>query len=201
MRRITAPARSEFEEKKSRFISIARPVENREAALEEVAAARRDFPDATHVVYAFQLGGKGDLFGMSDDGEPHGTAGRPVLEVLKGSGITDLIVLVVRYFGGTRLGTGGLVKAYTRAAQEVLAKASTVDLVAKTPFRLRVPYHLYEQARLILLQHGASIEKENFTLDVELEGSIPEAALKTTGAGLQDASSGSLRLETGPRKN
>lgn len=198
MRRITGPARSEFEEKKSKFISFARLVENRDAAMKEVGATWEKFPDATHVVYAFQLGKAGDLFGMTDDGEPHGTAGRPVLEVIKGSGITDLIILVVRYFGGTKLGTGGLVKAYTRAAQEVLAEVSTEELVEKTAFHLRVPYHLYEQVKLLLLQHGAHIEKEDFTVEVALEGTIPEAQVSEVGSRLGDIGSGSLDLETVP---
>jgi len=201
MRIISRSAHIEFEEKRSRFIAIAAAADSREAAKGKVAAAWAEHPDATHVVYAFQLGKTGDLFGLSDDGEPHGTAGRPVLEVIKGSGITNLIVMVVRYFGGTKLGTGGLVKAYTRAAREVLAAAPTEEQVDRSAFRLLLPYHLFEQSKLLLQEYSAVIERENFSTEIELCGGIPVEFVETVRSRLRDLSSGSVSLETDTERN
>ena len=129
------PARinqTEFTEKKSRFISRACHVQDSEEARAIVKEIKQEFPDARHVVWAFICGKDRSVFGYSDDGEPHGTAGRPLFEVLKGSPFTDTLVTVTRYFGGIKLGTGGLVSAYTRAGQDVLAGLPFNELVDRT---------------------------------------------------------------------
>ena len=101
-------------EKKSRFISLLYPVPDDHEVKKILKELRKEHPDSRHVVWSYVLGDAGTLYGLSDDGEPHGTAGRPVLEVLKGSGLTFAALFVIRYFGGIKLGTGGLVSAYTR---------------------------------------------------------------------------------------
>ena len=111
MKRILEIAETEIEIKKSRFISIAYPVSSLEEVKKRVLETRALHPSATHVVHSAVVGKSGTLYSSSDDREPKNTAGRPSLEVLKGSGITDICVCTVRYFGGTLLGTGGLVKA------------------------------------------------------------------------------------------
>lgn len=106
---------------RSRFLALGFPVGTQEEARQKLKEFKHQYFDATHVVHGFIIGREGSqITGSSDDGEPPGTAGRPVLEVLKGSGITGIFVAVVRYFGGVKLGTGGLVKAYTQAVQELL---------------------------------------------------------------------------------
>ncbi|HSG29611.1 MAG TPA: YigZ family protein, partial [Candidatus Krumholzibacterium sp.] len=105
----------------SKFIGLGVPVSDPEEAREIIRDTRETHPGCSHVVYAFITGGaRTEVSGMSDDGEPKGTAGRPVMEILKGSGIVDVLLMVVRYFGGTKLGTGGLVKAYGDCAREVV---------------------------------------------------------------------------------
>lgn len=111
----------EIEEKKSRFIAHVAAVNSEEEALAFIEEKRKQFWDARHNCYAYILGEQGQTMRYSDDGEPSGTAGKPILEVLLGSGIRNLVVVVTRYFGGTLLGTGGLVRAYTKAAQAGLA--------------------------------------------------------------------------------
>jgi len=195
MRIIREHVHTETSAKNSRFISLMYSVQSQEEAKDRIKEGWEKYPDATHIVYAYRLGKTGDIFGMSDDGEPHGTAGRPVFEVLKGSGISNVILLVVRYFGGTKLGTGGLVKAYTRAAQEVLGLCKTEELTEKVRFFLTLPYPLHEPARKALIENGAGIEAEDFSTEVRLSGTLPQAAVPQTRRTLRDLSSGTLLLE------
>jgi len=132
---------------------------------------------------------------MSDDGEPHGTAGRPALDVLKGSDITNCLVTVVRYFGGTKLGTGGLVRAYAGATREVLAGVPVEELVEKRRFSVSVPYELYEPVRKVLLEAAAEIENEEFTEIVRVEGKLPADAAASCSETLREATSGAVSLD------
>ena len=128
--------------KRSRFIAKAEKVSSPEEVKPLVRRRREEHPGCSHVVWAFVTGPpKSRTMGLSDDGEPKGTAGRPVLEVLKGSGITDTLVTVVRFFGGTKLGTGGLVRAYSDAARGVLENIPTEELIPgpATSCRLSLP--------------------------------------------------------------
>ena len=111
-------AEAEIEIKKSKFIAIALPVKTHDDVRNAVSSIRREHPTANHVVHAAVIGKAGTEYSMSDDREPKNTAGRPALEVLKGSGITDIVICIVRYFGGTLLGTGGLVNAYKEDLRE-----------------------------------------------------------------------------------
>lgn len=124
MRILAAPTEVDLVVQKSRFLGLLVPVTDPEAARAELKAAKGRYEDATHVVHAFRTGREGsEMYGCSDDGEPPGTAGRPALEVLKGTGGGDALLLIVRWFGGTKLGTGGLVKAYGDTAKAVIAAA------------------------------------------------------------------------------
>ena len=120
----------EIVEKKSRFIATVRLVESEEEALEVLEAARKKYWDATHNCFAYVIGERRETVRCSDDGEPSGTAGRPMLDVLLGEEITNVIVIVTRYFGGTLLGTGGLVRAYSKAVQEGLANSRTRNMAS-----------------------------------------------------------------------
>ena len=152
-RTIRGTATGEYEEKKSRFIaqlSFADSEEKAVAFLEQVRAANRT---ARHNVYAYRLR-EGNRERYSDDGEPAKTAGTPALEVLQHSGLTDLIVVITRYFGGVLLGTGGLVRAYTAAAGGALQNAELVSMRLVVDCRLRVPYAQFEQAQRIIAAAG-----------------------------------------------
>ena len=129
------------------------------------------------MVHAFALGKSAEIMGMSDDGEPAGTAGRPVLAVLKGSSCTDILLTVTRYFGGTLLGTGGLVKAYTQAAQAVLALAHTEVFAEREEFGLRLSYEDYETCKRLLKKFGVKVGTEDFAENIHISGCI-ETALK-----------------------
>ena len=118
---VSAEGQAEITEKKSRFIGQVFPVHTQTEAEERIAAVRKKMYDARHHCHAFALGPARETTHCSDDGEPSGTAGKPILEVLTGAGLTDTLIVVTRYFGGTLLGTGGLVRAYTQAAQAALA--------------------------------------------------------------------------------
>ena len=173
--------------KKSRFISIARICNSLSDVKRIVDETRRRFPDATHVVHAAVMGSQ---FSFSDDHEPKNTAGRPALEVLKGSGITNIIVLIIRYFGGTLLGTGGLVKAYGDSTKLVLDGIQTEDLVEKTAFSLTIGYDLYENTKRILTSAKADSLKEDFGTEITITGSIPTTSKEQLASQISDLSNG-----------
>jgi uncharacterized YigZ family protein len=201
--RPTGTFSAEYEVKGSRFLARCLPVEGEKDAKQRAAACKREFSDASHVVWAFRSGREGETFGFSDDGEPRGTAGRPVFEVLKGADLTRAAVLVVRWFGGTKLGTGGLVKAYTRAAQLVLEKTAREELIERLAFTLRIPYRCYEKGRELLIARKALITGEEFTEEVLMYGKIPEAEAGAAGGELRDLSNGEARFSFGadPRQS
>jgi uncharacterized YigZ family protein len=181
--------------KNSRFIATAEPFGEPRTVKTRIAEVRRAHPGCAHVVYAFSVGGeKTRSFGMSDDGEPKGTAGRPVLDVLWGSEITDCLVTVVRFFGGTKLGTGGLVRAYGGAAREVLAELPTMPLVATVEFAVTVSYGSYEPVRRILAEFRANITSEEFGEAVRVAGTLPSSNVRGCSEALREATSGSVEL-------
>jgi uncharacterized YigZ family protein len=190
MYRVTGTFSAEYEVKGSRFLARCMPTEGEKDAKRIAEECRNEFPDVSHVVYAFRCGKRGDIFGFSDDGEPKQTAGRPVFEVLKGGELTDTLILVLRWFGGTKLGTGGLVKAYTRAARLVIEQSATEELIERRPFSLSLPYRHYERGRELLTARGAQIEREEFTEAVALSGLLPAAEVQAAGELLQDLTAG-----------
>jgi len=132
-------------------------------ARERLAALRSEMSGANHHVYAFRVGfGNSITEGMSDDGEPTGTAGPPTLAVLRGSGIGDILVVTARYFGGAKLGTGGLVRAYTASAQEALRALKTELKVEKKTVGLEMPYSFYNLVKRLVAAHDGTIEDEVF---------------------------------------
>lgn len=190
-------AAAEIEVKKSRFLAETLPVASQEEARLALKAQKEKYADAAHVVHAFAVGKTGETLGCSDDGEPSGTAGRPVLEVLKGSRMTNVLVTVTRWFGGTLLGTGGLVKAYTEAAKAALSATKAVELVETTAFSLRVSYDLYERARRQIESLGAEITDESFDTAVFLEGRIRQDGAERLAAEVIELSAGRCSLQLG----
>ncbi len=190
-------AKSEIVIKKSKFIAEAVGISSAEEARELIRQKRDEHSGASHVVYAFISGGlRSELSGMSDDGEPPGTAGKPVMEVLKGRGIYNLLITVVRYFGGTKLGTGGLVRAYSVSARKALEGLPVKEHVSKEGFSLEVPYDMHEKIKLIIGHFGGSIENEEFSSRVILLGSIPYSQWESCNVELKNISRGEISLES-----
>ena len=169
---ICAPAKAELMVKNSRFIAELFSVSDQKEAREKLHELKEQYKDATHVVHAFVIGKGGEVNGMSDDGEPSGTAGRPVLDVLKGSGVTNALLTVTRYFGGTLLGTGGLVHAYGDSAKAVLAVCRTEPLVEKKRFSLSAAYGSYEEIKRLYQTYHIERLVEQYDVAVKAEGVI-----------------------------
>lgn len=194
MKVLLETAKSEIEIKKSKFISIAIPTKTLEEVRDAVAAVRREYPDATHVVHSAVVGDNGTLFSSSDDKEPKNTAGRPSLEVLKGSGITNITVCTVRYFGGTLLGTGGLVKAYGDSTKEVLKSVKTEELIERIQFSLLLPYELYNRVKRLIDESEAVSVRESFETGISISGQIPSSNKCSFASGIADIGQGKIRL-------
>lgn len=161
--------------KGSRFLAESFLVDEQSKARDLVKAQKQKYADATHVCHAFIIGKKAEILGMSDDGEPGGTAGRPMLDVLKGKGCTDILVTVARWFGGTLLGTGGLVRAYGDAVKAVVGATSFEELVDRSSFSLSCGYDSYQGVRRLLEQCHASNIEENFAEGIRISGNIASA--------------------------
>lgn len=164
-----AETRVETRAGNSRFIATIGPVFSVEEARAMIGRLRAEFADATHNVPAYVIGhGPATIAHCHDDGEPSGTAGRPALAVLQGSGLGDVGLVITRYFGGTKLGTGGLVRAYGDAARAALAAAPRAEKVATVTVMADVAYPLLERARLLIQAHGGVTLEENFAADITL---------------------------------
>lgn len=194
----SAEATAQITDRGSRFLGICACVESVPDARAFLAEIRSRYADASHHVYAFAVGhGSTVTHGMSDAGEPSGTAGRPVLAVVRGSDLGDVIVVVVRWFGGTKLGTGGLVRAYTKAAQEVLAATSTTRRVQTKSLTVRLPYDRYDPCRNALRklaeqdpENAVEIIDESFTEHATLHLCGPESAVDEIVERFVDLTSG-----------
>ncbi|MCD8214860.1 MAG: YigZ family protein, partial [Clostridiales bacterium] len=140
--------------KKSRFIADVYPAETEAEALERISEVKKKYHDARHNCCAYRIGKKGEFLKYSDDGEPQGTAGIPMLDILKGEDITDAVVIVTRYFGGILLGTGGLVRAYSQAAKAGLKAAETVTMTLYRRTEITSDYSLHGKIQYMLLKSG-----------------------------------------------
>jgi uncharacterized YigZ family protein len=180
----------------SRFIATLAPVASTDEARVFIKRIRAEFPDASHNVPAYILGGGNTVTEyFSDDGEPAGTSGRPVLTVLRGSGLGDLVVVVTRYFGGTLLGTGGLVKAYTEATQLVVNAAHRARRIQVHLALLALPYNLLERLRLLTARHQGEVLSEDFAADITLTLRFPVEQFDGFQADLKELSAGKLQAE------
>lgn len=183
--------------RRSRFISNVAFTPTVDDARAFIAEISRRYSDASHHVYAFAVGyGASVVHGMTDAGEPSGTAGKPTLAVVRGSGLGDVTVVTTRYFGGTKLGTGGLVKAYTEAAQRVLAEVPRAEKVEKQEISVTLPYHFYEPVRRLVGQHEGEIAAEDFAAEVRLRLIFPVSAVTGFAKALLELTSGQIRLKT-----
>jgi uncharacterized YigZ family protein len=180
----------------SRFIATMVPVFSIDEAREFIARIKTEFSDASHNVPAYLLGGGNTVTEyFSDDGEPPGTAGRPALAVLRGSGLGDVAVVITRYFGGTLLGTGGLVKAYTESAQMVVHAVRRGRRVPVHVAMVAIPYNLLERVRLLVKREGGEILEEDFAGDITVTLQFPVEEFNTFQNALRELSAGTLKAE------
>lgn len=185
--------------KKSRFICDICPVRDKDEAKDFIQAVKKEFPDARHHCSAFIAGPpQTGAMGMSDDGEPQGTAGKPMLQVLQGSGLGDIAVVVTRYFGGIKLGTGGLVRAYSGAVQQGL---EVLDVVMKVPMRrinVEICYAQEGMLRRMLPDYSAEIEEQDFGTDILFSLLMPSDFIDKFCADIVEQSNGSAELIVEP---
>ena len=167
----------EIVEKKSRFIATVKPVHSEQEAIDFINELKKKYWDATHNCSAFVIGSRQEIQRCSDDGEPQGTAGRPMLDVLLGEEIHDVAVVVTRYFGGTLLGTGGLVRAYSRAVQEGLRNSKVIEKVLGSRLVIGTDYNGIGKIQYLLGQRGILVVDSRYTDVVELEILIEESAV------------------------
>jgi len=192
-RTVSKVGKAEIEIKGSRFIAHALPASTVEEAEEKIEALRQHYHDATHNCYAYRIGTGPDLVYRFDDaGEPGGTAGRPILQAIEGKGLTDVAVVVTRYFGGTKLGAGGLVRAYSTAAAAALEAAEPVVRYFEDTFRVSFPYPFYNSVQQTLDQFGARVVRSAFAEKVTLVVAVRSSNLEDLLRALRDATAGKL---------
>lgn len=161
-RTIAAPAEAALRERSSKFLAYAWPVASEEEAKEHLDALRKKYYDATHQCYAWRFGPRGEAWRANDDGEPSGTAGKPILGQMLSTEVTDCMIVVVRYFGGTKLGVPGLIAAYKEVAAEVLAVATVVERTVDATFEIEFPYEVLNDVMKAVKESEPRVLAQNF---------------------------------------
>ncbi|MCB0697693.1 MAG: YigZ family protein [Chitinophagaceae bacterium] len=172
-RTITAPTTSDFRDRGSKFFGFAYPVRDVEEVKEHVKALKKEHPKAVHYCLGFRIGTDGTLFRANDDGEPSGSAGKPILGQIDSAGLTNVLVVVVRYFGGSLLGVPGLINAYKTATEEALAKAEVVEKQIEQMVTISFDYPAMNDVMQQLKQSEATIYRQDLQLFCEVEAGIP----------------------------
>lgn len=185
----------EIIEKKSRFIATVKPVKTEEEALEFIESLKKKYWDATHNCFAYIIGGGTPLKRCSDDGEPSGTAGRPMLDVLEGESLSDVAVVVTRYFGGTLLGTGGLVRAYSGAVRAGLDASVLITRLRGIRLLIGTDYTGLGKIQYLLGQRGIKTLESRYTDAVELSVLVPDEEIKTLKREITEVTSGAAKLD------
>lgn len=179
----------------SRFIATLAPVFSVQDAKKFIARIENEFPDASHNVPAFLIGHESSVIAhCSDDGEPSGTAGRPVLTVLTGSGLGNVAVVVTRYFGGKKLGKGGLIHAYSDAAKAVIDTVPKALMVRTNTLMMSLPYPLFERVRSIIIEYNGEILEEIFSSEVTITARFPCEKVQDMQVHIQNLTRGKLIL-------
>lgn len=185
---------SEYVEKRSRFIATLRHCETEQEATDFINEMRSKYWDARHNVFAYSVAG-GSLCRFSDDGEPHGTAGKPMLDVILGSQIKNIAVVVTRYFGGVLLGTGGLVRAYSKSVQDVLQKSEVFVMLPCTACEIECNYSDHAKLLNLIENFEGSITNTEFTDKIKVEFSLKSERVEDFSKKLCEAFSATLKLE------
>ena len=192
---IAAPAEAIYKEKSSKFLAYAYPVRTEDEIRELLDALRKRYYDATHHCYAWRLGPQGEQFRSNDDGEPSGTAGKPLLGQLLSNSLTNCLIVVVRYFGGTKLGVSGLISAYKESAAEVIGEAEIIEQTVDTYFKVEFPYLVMNDVMRIIKEEQPNILSQEFdnlcTMQLSIRESRAEGLLgklrKVEGASIEEA--------------
>ena len=165
---IEAPGEGIYKEKMSRFLSFAVPVVSVDEALAYVEQYRKEYYDARHVCWAYMIGADRKCFRSNDNGEPSGTAGKPILGQINSANLTDILIVVVRYFGGIKLGTGGLIVAYRTAASEATAACNIVERLIEDCVKIHFEYPLMNEVMRIVKEEQAAVVAQSFEMDCEM---------------------------------
>ena len=176
---IAAESRGLFKDNGSRFIAHAYPVETEEDVKEIVAALKKEYYDARHHVYAYRLGYQGDKFRANDDGEPSGSSGRPVLGQIDSNGLSDILVVVVRYFGGIKLGIPGLIRAYKTATADAIANAEIIEKIASKMYRVHFGYMSMNNVMKVFKDMGLEQKNQSFDMECSLDTSVRLSNVET----------------------
>ncbi len=192
---VCEPGSGVYEEKKSRFIANIAPANSEEEAINFIESIKKKYYDARHNCPAFVIGKNKELTRCSDDGEPSGTAGKPILEVLLLEGVTNVVAVVTRYFGGTLLGTGGLVRAYTQATKEGLQNAGIATMRYGYEITIGVDYTDVGKVQYLLAGEHIKIVDSRYTDKVEFDVRIPDENKEVLRKELTEATSGRVRIE------
>ena len=187
-------AEFEYEDRKSVFIGEAAPVTTEDEALAFIASVKKKYPDARHHVYAYVLR-ENSLMRFSDDREPQGTAGMPVLDAIRKNGCTDTVIVVTRYFGGTLLGTGGLVRAYSSAANGALKAGNIITYDVYASLKITVSYSDYQKLQPLFSDSCFSVDRIAYTDQVIIFGRIIETAVDSFENKITEATSGRHKTE------
>lgn len=182
-------------EKKSRFIATVIPAGTEEEALAFIESMKKKYWNATHNCFAYVIGERGELQRCSDDGEPGGTAGKPMLDVLNGAELRNVAVVVTRYFGGTLLGTGGLVRAYSSAVREGLASSVIITKIHGVKLHLITDYTGLGKIQYILAQRNLKILDTEYTEKVDLNVLVPENILREVQDDLTEGTNGQVKMQ------
>lgn len=188
----TAPGEAEFQEKRSTFLGHVRPVETEDEAKAFVAAMKKQYHDARHNCWCYLL--RGGVERYSDDGEPQGTAGIPMLEVFRREGVTNVVCVVTRYFGGVLLGTGGLLRAYTKSAKDALDAAGVSAVRRWVSVALPCSYALLERMKAAVTAAGGVVSDLEYGADVVLRALLPEECAEPFRTQVRDLSAGAVEV-------
>jgi len=184
-----------YEEKKSRFLGFIYHVSSEDDVSEILKPMKKKFWDSRHICYAYILGSDGSKQKFSDDGEPSGTAGKPILDVLSGRGLSDTLAVVVRYFGGVLLGTGGLVRAYHEACADALNNATLIEMYSGRMFTISLDYTTYGKLTYYLNQENITVLSTDYADAVTLKFPVPNADVSRVEADITDMTGGSCPIE------
>jgi uncharacterized YigZ family protein len=175
---IEIPAIAEFKERGSKFLAYSYPVDSVDTCKKIIAGLKKEHPKAVHFCVAYRIGVEGNIFRASDDGEPAGSAGRPILGQIDSKQLTNIMVVVVRYFGGTLLGVPGLINAYKTATTLALQLAPIVQKPIELQYELNFDYHQMNEVMMIVKQYNCSVTEQEAQLFVQLKIGIPKARLE-----------------------
>ena len=175
---IEIPAIAEFKDRGSKFLAYSYPVDSVDTCKKIIAGLKKEHPKAVHFCVAYRIGVEGNIFRASDDGEPVGSAGRPILGQIDSKQLTNIMVVVVRYFGGTLLGVPGLINAYKTATTLALQLAPIVQKPIELQYELNFDYHQMNEVMMIVKQYNCSVTEQEAQLFVQLKIGIPKARLE-----------------------